>query len=98
MWFHWAGPEGDATLVFLQNPLGFLERNTEAYGGVVGLQLGGELVALVTDPAVAKYVLIDGASIFVKVRHRALEEWLGTDRYESSPPASEKPFASEHIT
>ena len=54
--------------MFLQNPLGFLERNTAAYGGVVGLQLGGELVALVTDHAVAKYVLIDGAAIFVKVR------------------------------
>lgn len=62
-----AGPEGDATLEFLQNPLGFLERNTGTYGGVVGLQLGGELVALVTDPAVAKFVLIDGAFIFVKV-------------------------------
>ena len=63
------GPEGDATIAFLQNPLGFLERNTVTYGGVVGLQLGGELVALVTDPAVAKFVMIDSASLFVKVTH-----------------------------
>lgn len=41
------------------------------YGGVVGLQLGGELVALVTDPEVAKFVLIDGSSLFLKVRHIA---------------------------
>ena len=63
-----AGPEGDVTLVFLQGPLAFLERTTKTYGGVVGLQLAGELVALVTDPDVAKFVLIDGASVFVKVR------------------------------
>lgn len=41
------------------------------YGGVVGLQLGGELVALVTDPEVAKFVLIDGSSLFLKVRQIA---------------------------
>ena len=62
------GPDGDSTLAFLADPLGFLERATREHGGVVGLQLGGELVALVTDPAVAKFVMIDAASTFVKVQ------------------------------
>jgi hypothetical protein len=52
----------------LSDPLAFLEETTAVYGGVVGLVLGGEYVVLVSDPAVAKDVMIDSASVFVKVR------------------------------
>lgn len=51
----------------LADPLAFLEKTTAAFGGVAGLVLGGEFIVLVSDPEVAKDVLIDRASIFVKV-------------------------------
>lgn len=60
------GPWGDAAPGMLQDPLGFLESVTAQYGPVVGLVLGGQHVALVTDPVIAKDVLIDRASLFVK--------------------------------
>lgn len=65
----------------LANPLAFLEQTTAAHTGVAGLVLGGEYVVLVSDPAVAKDVLIDRASIFVKVcashmAHMAQCFWL----------------------
>ena len=52
----------------LSDPLAFLEQTSATYGGVVGLVLGGEYVVLVSDPVVAKDVMIDSASVFVKVR------------------------------
>ena len=52
----------------LSDPLAFLEQTSATYGGVAGLVLGGEYVVLVSDPAVAKDVMIDSASVFVKVR------------------------------
>lgn len=52
----------------LQDPLTFLESVTAQYGGVVGLVLGGQHVAVVTDPDIAKNVLIDQASLFAKAR------------------------------
>jgi cytochrome P450 len=52
----------------LSDPLAFLERMTATYGGVVGLVLGGEYVVLVSDPTVAKDVMVDRASVFMKVR------------------------------
>lgn len=52
----------------LRDPLTFLENVTAQYGGVVGLILGGQHVAVVTDPAIAKDVLIDQASLFAKAR------------------------------
>lgn len=61
------GPPGDAAPSMLADPLAFLEQTTAVHGGVAGLVLGGEYVVLVSDPAVAKDVLMDRASIFVKV-------------------------------
>ncbi|KAK9829411.1 hypothetical protein WJX72_005691 [[Myrmecia] bisecta] len=60
------GPAGDAALDLLRNPLDFLTRAVAAYGGIVGLSLGGQRVVLLTDLRVAHEVLIDKASIFVK--------------------------------
>lgn len=62
-----AGPAGDAAPSMLADPLAFLQDVTAKHGSVVGLVLGGEYVVLVTDPTVAKDVLIDRATIFVKV-------------------------------
>lgn len=60
------GPPGDAAPSMLADPLAFLERTTTVHGGVAGVVLGGEYVVLVSDPAVAKDVLIDRAAMFVK--------------------------------
>ena len=66
------GPAGDAAVGLLNNPIAFLQDATATYGDTVGLVLGGQYVVLVTDPAVVKDVLIERASIFVKVPAEAL--------------------------
>jgi cytochrome P450 len=58
----------------LSDPLAFLDQTSATYGSVVGLVLGGEYVVLVSDPAVAKDVMIDSASVFVKVRRCSCPE------------------------
>lgn len=60
------GPPGDAALDLLGDPLAFLERTAQQYGGIVGITLGGERALLVTDPAAAKTVLIDAPDVYVK--------------------------------
>lgn len=61
-----AGPRGDAALQLLNDPLEFLRTTNAEYGDVVGLLLAGERVILVSNPSVAREILIDKADIFIK--------------------------------
>ena len=52
---------------FLRSPLAFIDSLTQQYGPTVGLKLGGEHVVLTGDPDMSRQVLIDQATVFVKV-------------------------------
>ena len=52
---------------FLRSPLAFIDSLTQQYGPTVGLKLGGEHVVLTGDPVISRQVLIDQATVFVKV-------------------------------
>eukprot|EP00850_Spirogloea_muscicola_P006939 SM000034S12693 [mRNA] locus=s34:264668:269132:+ [translate_table: standard] len=63
------GPGGDSAVALAGDPLGTLERLREKYGGAVGIKLAGEPVVVVSDPDLAKDILVTKADIFVKVVH-----------------------------
>ena len=60
------GPQGNAALGLLQDPLNYLEAVTRQ-AKIVGLKLGPEAVVLISDQAAAKQILIDQSSSFGKV-------------------------------
>ena len=62
-----AGPGTDVAVDFLRSPLAFIDSLTQQYGPTVGLKLGGEHVVLTGDPDISRQVLIDQATVFVKV-------------------------------
>ena len=62
-----AGPSTDVAFEFLRSPLAFIDSLTQQYGPTIGLKLGGEHVVLTGDPEISRQVLIDQASVFVKV-------------------------------
>ena len=64
-----AGPSTDVAVDFLRSPLAFIDSLTQHYGRTIGLKLGGEHVVLTGDPQVSRQVLIDQATVFVKVGH-----------------------------
>lgn len=47
--------------------MAFIDSLTQHYGRTIGLKLGGEHVVLTGDPEVSRQVLIDQATVFVKV-------------------------------
>eukprot|EP00850_Spirogloea_muscicola_P000041 SM000001S04443 [mRNA] locus=s1:189765:194194:+ [translate_table: standard] len=61
------GPGGDSAVALAGDPLGTLERLREEYGGAVGIKLAGEPVVVISDPDLAKDILVTKADIFVKV-------------------------------
>eukprot|EP00850_Spirogloea_muscicola_P005228 SM000023S07684 [mRNA] locus=s23:873359:877755:- [translate_table: standard] len=60
------GPGGDSAVALAGDPLGTLERLREEFGGAVGIKLAGEPVVVVSDPDLAKDILVTKADIFVK--------------------------------
>jgi cytochrome P450 len=60
------GPRNDVSIELLRDPLAFLEQTQRRYGDVVGVLLAGERAVIVTEPDVAKHVLIEAQDVFVK--------------------------------
>ena len=60
------GPGTDVALELGADPLAFLARSAASHGGAVGVKLAGARCVLVSDPELAKCVLVDNAEAFVK--------------------------------
>jgi cytochrome P450 len=60
------GPGTDVALELGADPLAFLTRSAATHGGAVGVKLAGARCVLVSDPVLAKSVLVDNAEAFVK--------------------------------
>jgi len=60
------GPPNDSALELVQDPVAFILKVSREYGGIAGLRLAGQKIALVTDPILAKDVMIDRPQFFQK--------------------------------
>ena len=60
------GPPGDSALELVQDPVAFSLKVSKQYGGATGLRLAGQNIVLVTDPILAKDVMIDRPQYFQK--------------------------------
>ena len=69
--WHASGPAGDVALEFIRNPLRFLDTTAAEYGGAAAFTLGGQRVVLITEPGLARDILIGQSSSFQKVGLKA---------------------------
>eukprot|EP00854_Cymbomonas_tetramitiformis_P001707 gene1707-2365_t len=60
------GPEGDVAIDLVGDPLAFTTQAARKYGGIVGLRIAGQNVVLVSDPLLAKRVLIEDSKSYQK--------------------------------
>jgi len=60
------GPDGDAVVKMVQNPLALFTEVTATHGRIVGMVMGGEYVTVVSDKAALRHILIDNTGPFPK--------------------------------
>lgn len=60
------GPEGDVAIDLVADPLAFTTQAARKHGGLVGLRIAGQNVVLVSDPLLAKRVLIEDSQSYQK--------------------------------
>ena len=60
------GPGTDVALELGSDPLAFLTRSAATHGGAVGVKLAGARCVVVSDPELARCVLVDQADVFIK--------------------------------